>query len=299
MVSTGIISASVNVCLLALVVAVIIFYIYESSSSSSQPPTSNGSELTIKKISTINYVGLLLWPIVWDVTIGYELMYHFPFTFLGFLWPMVLIFLDIYFMDIDDDDDNAGGSKSGATTPSSGKDDAPKVDNPLLLIHGNDSHRNIQMDATAVITIAFAMGALLLSNSDPNIAAISSPMIMFALLFTIAFVIPSTDMRMEASSKKSFDAIQRIFLQYAIGFVIAGIAINLSSLTKHHDFVPYKQQQQQHLQGTKAPNGATITSSDINPPDLPIEPSAATAAAMPVDAVPVSDAALAAREVLL
>ena len=163
----------------------------------------------------IDYIGLLIWPVIWDLTIDFRIMEHFPFTFLGFIWPMALIFTDLYFAQ-------------------------EKID---LTETVETNHRstigNIQIDATAVITIAFAMAGLLLST-DKNISSISSPMLMFALLFTIAFVIPSNDIHMSKRTKLLMFSTQRIFLNYAIGFVIAGITVNLSSILTHHEFYSYK-----------------------------------------------------------
>lgn len=159
----------------------------------------------------IDYVGLIMWPVIWELTIGFRILEHFPFTFLGFIWPMALIFIDLYFAQEKLDPNEKNGCH-------------------------RESIGNIQVDVTAVITIAFAMGALLLSQSDKNISSISSPMIMFALLFMIVFVIPSNDIHMSETTKLLMFSVQRIFLNYAIGFVISGISVNLSSILSHHEF---------------------------------------------------------------
>ncbi len=202
-----------NISLVVLVIVAIII-----GQENLQDPENGGSPMSrtnnLRVIDNmIDYVGLLLWPVIWDLTIGFGIMEHFPFTFLGFIWPMALIFIDLYFAQ-----EKVDPNEKGSYT----------------------SVGNIQVDATAVITIAFAMGALLLSQTDRSVSSISSPMIMFALLFTIAFVIPSNDIHMNETTKLLMFSVQRIFLNYAIGFVISGISVNLSSILAHHQFQSYK-----------------------------------------------------------
>ena len=111
----------------------------EGGGSRAMPDTFQTSHNLMVTQNIVDYVGLLIWPVIWDLTIGYGLITHYPFAFVGFVWPMALIFFDMFFS-------------------------RERMD-PLIQ---NESHStvvgNVQLDATAVITVSFAMGALLLSS---------------------------------------------------------------------------------------------------------------------------------------
>ena len=246
--------------------------------------------------SLIDYLAILLWPVIWEFTIGFRIIEVYPFTFIGLIWPMVLGFMDLYL----------ARDKIARSSATSGAKEGCGFDEDFLGGHngkGGSSRKggstlcfgNVQVDASAVITIAFAMGALLLSLHDKATSAISAPMIMFALLFTIIFVIPSNDIHLKPSSKLYLFSTQRVFLNFAIGFVIAGISVNLSSILHHHDFYSYKQllvDPKSHNNGIrrqgsrqKRLSSTPTTSYVAHPPPMRTSNSAAAATAAAADAI--------------
>lgn len=165
--------------------------------------------------NTIDYVGLVLWPVIWELTIGSQVLQLFPFTFIGLIWPMILMFWDLH---------TSGSRRTRLTTD--------QIETNLA------EHTSI--DVSAVVAITFTMSGLLLSG-DSTTASISAPMLMFALLFAITFVVPTQNVHAEGETKYVISSLQRVFLHFSIGFVISGIAVNLSSIHKQAGFFSYRQ----------------------------------------------------------
>jgi hypothetical protein len=205
-----------------VILAIVAIIVAQFSMSPRKDQRSRINDLRVID-NAADYVGLLLWPVIWNLAIGFEILEYFPFTFLGLVWPMVLIFMDLY-----------------------AKQERVEPRGTSYSLVGN-----LQVNASAVITVAFSMGALLLST-DKSVSTISSPMIMFALLFTIAFVVPAHNLQISAPTQNMLVSIQNIFLNYAIGFVIAGISVNLSALMTHHQFYSHREVKSIHPV-TKAP----------------------------------------------
>jgi hypothetical protein len=75
-----------------------------------------------------------------------------------------------------------------------------------------------------IISAAFAMGSLLLGsrrNTPVNY------MIMYALLFCVAFLVPTLQIPPETKESIMWRSVQKVVLNYAIGFTIAGISTDI------------------------------------------------------------------------
>ena len=75
-----------------------------------------------------------------------------------------------------------------------------------------------------IISAAFAMGSLLLGsrrNTPVNY------MIMYALLFCVAFLVPTLQIPPESKESIMWRSVQKVVLNYAIGFTIAGISTDI------------------------------------------------------------------------
>ena len=87
----------------------------------------------------------------------------------------------------------------------------------------------LQTDANTIITAAFAMGTLITSmrNQPGKQHGQGIRIVMYALLLCVAFVIPTSDDPVTSRAALIIRSAQKVCLNYAIGFVIAGIMTDL------------------------------------------------------------------------
>ena len=139
----------------------------------------------------VTAASIFAWPVLWDATIGFERLVEQPRTAFGFFWPMLISSFDLrYAME-----HHRGSSK-----------------NMKSLAMG------LNMDAQAIISAAFAMGALLASTRSVR----GTHIIMYALIACLALVIPSVSAP-DGNNRAIVLAVQRASLNAAIGFIVAGI----------------------------------------------------------------------------
>lgn len=192
-----------DVTLVATAVALTAYSIYEFRDirGDSNPEVMNEKMKILG--STVSLIGVLLWPVVWNYLVGYSVIVHRPLTLFGFLWPMVINILD------------------------------------LISINGRDSSEtkkvfgmgSITADANTLVGVAFAIGSLLSSQSDTKLANATIPLIMYSLLLMIAFIVPTPSLDPNSYEGFTTGGIQRVFFNYAMGLVITGISINVSTGT--------------------------------------------------------------------
>jgi hypothetical protein len=84
----------------------------------------------------------------------------------------------------------------------------------------------LQSDANTIITAAFAMGTLITSMHKQHKGE-GVRVVMYALLLCVAFVIPTSDVPVTSRAALIIRSGQKVCLNYAIGFVIAGIMLDL------------------------------------------------------------------------
>ena len=146
---------------------------------------------------------VLLWPIVFDVTIGLPQLFANPRLIIGFFWPTLISMTELNYV-----------SHFSTATGKTGK--------ATSLFQQSD----LNADTGAIISAAFAMGSLLL-GSRKNTAV--NYIIMYGLLFCVAFVVPTLQLPPETKEAVMWRSIQKVFLNYAIGFTIAGISADIMS----------------------------------------------------------------------
>jgi hypothetical protein len=154
-------------------------------------------------------VGVLWWPIVWDATIGLHRLIEEPRLLLGFIWVPVLTMLELQYV-----------SQFSAATGKAGRASA------LF------QHSDLNSDTSAIISAAFAMGSLLYSSSKNYTA---THIIMYALVFCLAFVVPTLQVPPETKAAVMWRSVQKLILNYAIGFIISGICTDLLKGLFSHD----------------------------------------------------------------
>ena len=141
---------------------------------------------------------IFLWPILWDLTIGYERMVEQPRISFGFFWPMLISSFDMrYIMD------QRAGSGHNMDKLATG----------------------LNMDAQAIISAAFAMGALMSSLKSVR----GTHIIMYALIMSLALVIPQIATPSDTPDRAIILSAQKAALNDAIGFIVAGIGADFLS----------------------------------------------------------------------
>lgn len=144
---------------------------------------------------------VLLWPVIFDATIGLSQLFAKPKLLVGFFWPIVLGLTELNYV-----------SRFSTTTGAQGR--------AAALFQQAD----LNVDTTMIISAAFAMGSLLLGsrrNTPVNY------MIMYALLFCVAFLVPTLQIPPETKESIMWRSVQKVVLNYAIGFTIAGISTDI------------------------------------------------------------------------
>ena len=157
-------------------------------------------------VNAVLTIGLLLWPLVWDVAVGTETMSGLqrlastPKLFLALLWPLVMVLVDLQYVR----------------------------DRSQDALFFESLHRigYLQSDANTIITAAFAMGTLITSMHKQSKGE-GVRVVMYALLLCVAFVIPTSDVPVTSRAALIIRSGQKVCLNYAIGFVIAGIMLDL------------------------------------------------------------------------
>lgn len=152
----------------------------------------------------VSTVGVLLWPVLWDALAGYAIVAHHPLTLFGFAWPILMSMLDLSYLA------------------------ANKNSLQAQRVFGLGE---ISSDANTLVGVAFAVGSLLVSQGNTRLADATIPLLMYALLLLIAFIVPIPTLDPDDYSGFATGAIQRTFFNYAMGFVIAGISTNIAGQT--------------------------------------------------------------------
>ncbi len=157
-------------------------------------------------VNAVLAMGLLLWPLVWDVAVaaggvsGLQRLARRPKLFLALLWPLVMVLVDLQYVR-------------------NRSQDAQFLESLHRIGY-------LQSDANTIITAAFAMGTLITSMHKTSKGE-GVRVVMYALLLCVAFVIPTSDVPVTSRAALIIRSGQKVCLNYAIGFVIAGIMLDL------------------------------------------------------------------------
>lgn len=144
--------------------------------------------------SVVLALGGVLWPVVWQVFVGAQVLDRAPFAALGLAWPMVLLFLDL-----------------------------------LWIVNGTDSQnkQTLSYDGNAISSIAFAVGGLLVTSVGQQFARAASPILTSCVLLIVAVVIPTPGARNGTRLSAIVSAIQKVCLSYCVGMILTAVCINL------------------------------------------------------------------------
>ena len=157
-------------------------------------------------VNAVLGIGLLLWPLVWDAAVasgavsGLQRLARQPKLFLALLWPLVMVLVDLQYVRNRSQD--------------------------ALFFESLHRIGYLQSDANTIITAAFARGTLITSMHKQSKGE-GVRVVMYALLLCVAFVIPTSDVPVTSRAALIIRSGQKVCLNYAIGFVIAGIMLDL------------------------------------------------------------------------
>lgn len=142
-------------------------------------------------------VGAMLWPVVWEVCIGMNTLMRQKNLMLGFLFPLFMAAVEL-----------------GVITQRTSRESKSQS---LF------AHHELNSDASAIISAAFAMGSLFLRARNPT----ATHIIMYGLLLCITFVVPTISVEPDSRTAVLLRSGQKVLLSYSLGFVITGISMDL------------------------------------------------------------------------
>jgi hypothetical protein len=152
--------------------------------------------------ASVTMMGVAAWPVAWDALVGYSIMSHHPLTIFGFVWPIAISLIDL----------NYASSAQNAVQ-------AEKV----------FGIGEISSDAATLVGVAFAIGSLLTSQGNKPLADATVPLLMYALMLLIAFIVPTPSLDPNDYPGFAVGAAQRLLFNMAMGLVITAMGVNLTA----------------------------------------------------------------------
>jgi hypothetical protein len=157
------------------------------------------TDVVLQTVSAaITSTSVAVWPTLFNTTIGYDKLIKYPRLSFGFLWPIGISLIEL--------------SSVVSRPPLRGGRDA-------IMQRAN----SLNADAQAIISAAFAVGALLSGLKS----AAGTHIIMYALILSLALVIPNIALPHTAIGQSIVNSVQNVALNYAIGFIITGISSDM------------------------------------------------------------------------
>jgi len=155
--------------------------------------------------SGVGFAAMLVWPIVWEVTIGNEVLCDQPITMLAFFWPLVVGVIQQY-----------------VTTKekSKGTNEECKVAGTLS--------KGLKTDAAALVTFGLGLATMIFmqKNKDSQYYSQTQRALMVSIVLALSFIIPTSHIGTSGRSA-AVHAGQSSALNYAIGLFLAAIILNV------------------------------------------------------------------------
>ena len=139
---------------------------------------------------------IFFWPVLFDNIIGLERLTEQPRICFGFFWPMIVSTFDLrYAMD-------------------------KRLGNSMDM---NRMTRELGSDAQSVVSVCFAVGALLSGLKSLR----GTHIILYSLVLCLALVIPQVATPNNTPDRAVILSAQKASLNYAIGFLISALSADL------------------------------------------------------------------------
>lgn len=155
------------------------------------------------KVASTFALAAALWPLLWTCTVGWDTAALYPYTIVGLLWPCLQMLTDAYRV-----------AHTEHTRPGCGDG---------FWVHGAT-----QNDSSAVAGMVFALGSLLASQVNADVAAAASPVLMVALIVCLLFVSPQAARPPRTEDAAMANAARKAALSGGMGYLITGIALSLT-----------------------------------------------------------------------
>ena len=196
--------------LVGLAMVVFVMFVVVDTAATFQLLSNQNQAITDERmriyISSTMLVGMLVWPILWNALVakdgisGGDQLGASPRLCLAFFWPLLMLLVDLQL--------------------------ARRRSKDPTFFEALQRIGYLKSDANTIITASFAIGTLLVSLKKHD-KAHGARLVMYALLLCVAFVMPTSETPATSRVAIVIRASQKVCLNYAIGFVIAGILTDL------------------------------------------------------------------------
>ena len=153
--------------------------------------------------------GTLCWPLLWHVTIGFNVIEECKLLFIPLLWPIFLGIIQLYDSFYDRCEDVGDHQQQRST-----------------LIGG------IQTDTATVISFAFASATLFWAMGGKQNSLPSVRIVIIALLLCIGLIVPTYSFMDNNQRYTSYARVtQRVFVNYSMGLIMTALVMAFSNCT--------------------------------------------------------------------
>lgn len=199
----------INAILLLVVLCTLLGTVWIFSNNSPYVCERGDDAVVIQR--SVLFSGIFLYPVFWDLIIGYDILMENKALVFAFVYPMLVTFYQII-------------------------DDKYDQEEDMSDVLGRHSRKilGIQGESTTIISTAFAMGGLFMIlptlTKDSNVIRNASYMVVIALLICVSLMLPTANYVVN-SQRYTYIVrnIQRVCLNYALGLIIASLIIIVSS----------------------------------------------------------------------
>lgn len=145
--------------------------------------------------SVIYALGALAWPFLWSVVCGEAMLTMPALGYIGLLWPPLLLLVDVAF----------AGHQSG--------------EDP------NKRTYAMQVDGNTLSGLALTLGGVLIRYVSDGFSTAASPMMTATVLLVLLFIVPSPSLHADSLNANTFRGVQKVTLQYCLGFVLTALGL--------------------------------------------------------------------------
>jgi hypothetical protein len=150
-------------------------------------------------IATVQTLGILAWPFVWDGLIGVSVLTETPAAAVGLAWPAALLGMDL-----------------------------------LWIAHQTIEHEGVSkktvfhFDSSTITTLAFAVAGVLATNVGAKFARSMAPTFSACVLICVMLLLPTPGLQANTAVAVTVQAVQKVLLTFCIGLIVTSLVISVS-----------------------------------------------------------------------